>query len=73
MVIHKRHAQLLKIAARKGIKFSDVEGDDISYLDQLDKMGLIELDEEGIFAPTYSGALLIETIESAPELSLIHI
>ena len=67
MVIHKRHAQLLKIAAEKGIKFSDVEGDDISYLDQLDKMGLIELDEEGIFAPTYSGALLIETIESAPE------
>ena len=67
MVIHRRHAQLLKIAGEKGIKFSDVEGDDINYLDQLDKMGLIELDEEGVFAPTYSGALLTETIESAPE------
>ncbi len=67
MVILKRHAELLLKARDEGVKFADVLGDDIHYLDHLDKMGLIELDEEGVFTTTYSGSLLAETIERIPE------
>ncbi len=67
MVIRKRHAELLLKARDEGVKFADVLGDDIHYLDHLDKMGLIELDDEGVFTTTYSGSLLAETIERAPE------
>ncbi len=67
MVIRKRHAELLIKSRDEGVKFADVLGDDIHYLDNLEKMGLIELDDEGIFTTTYSGALLAETIEKVPE------
>ncbi len=67
MVILKRHAELLLRARDEGVKFADVMGDDIQYLDHLDKMGLIELDEEGVFTTTYSGSLLAETVERVPE------
>ncbi len=67
MVILKRHAELLLKARDEGVKFADVLGDDIQYLDHLDKMGLIELDDEGVFTTTYSGSLLAETIERVPE------
>ncbi len=67
MIILKSHAKLLLRAYETGIKFADVAGDDIRYLDQLEKMGLIGMDEDGVFTPTYSGSLLVETIQHAPE------